>query len=210
MLRRQRSVELDAQEDVRASEAAESFAAASKDSSATQQMLFTFAERSHWPQFQDLLASISSSSAEESGELMTATDQAVASYEAIVSATLATMKERVAKPSAEAFIEDTFVSPALKYCIFVGHVATDLDSIAGAMGAAALFGGVAAKSEDELNGEIMYALREVAELDEPVLYDTIPGITSPPHNGDAGEPMMLLSSESVQSESTSALFSVRR
>jgi c-di-AMP phosphodiesterase-like protein len=33
-------------------------------------------------------------------------------------------------------------------CVFVGHTATDMDSIASAIGAAELFGGVAARASD--------------------------------------------------------------
>ncbi|CAD7934314.1 unnamed protein product [Amoebophrya sp. A25] len=43
--------------------------------------------------------------------------------------------------------------------IFVGHVNTDLDSVAGAIGAAALFNGTPAISEENLNGEILFALK---------------------------------------------------
>ena len=48
--------------------------------------------------------------------------------------------------------------------VFVGHVNTDLDSVAGAIGAAALFGGIPAISEDfsKLNGEILFALKEAS------------------------------------------------
>ena len=50
---------------------------------------------------------------------------------------------------------------ALSGAVFVGHINTDLDSVAGAIGAAALFGGQAALAEplNELNGEIMFALK---------------------------------------------------
>ena len=45
----------------------------------------------------------------------------------------------------------------LRGATFVGHINTDLDSIAGAIGAANLYDGVAAKAQAELNGEIMSA-----------------------------------------------------
>lgn len=56
-------------------------------------------------------------------------------------------------------IYDEHIRTHLRDAIFVGHINTDLDSVAGAIGAAALFGGVAATSEKNLNGEIMYALK---------------------------------------------------
>ena len=43
--------------------------------------------------------------------------------------------------------------------LFVGHVKTDLDSIAGAIGGACLWQGTATRAERDLNGEIMYALK---------------------------------------------------
>ena len=48
----------------------------------------------------------------------------------------------------------------LSNAIFVGHVNADLDSVAGAIGAAALFGGRPAISQagDSLNGEIQFSL----------------------------------------------------
>lgn len=42
-------------------------------------------------------------------------------------------------------------------CVFVGHLATDMDSIGSAVGAAELFGGVAARASD-INTETAYAL----------------------------------------------------
>ncbi|CAD7953969.1 unnamed protein product [Amoebophrya sp. A25] len=62
----------------------------------------------------------------------------------------------------------------LRGCIFVGHVNTDLDSVAGAIGAAALFDGVAAISEKKLNGEILFALKECG-IETPILFDDAPG-----------------------------------
>ena len=47
--------------------------------------------------------------------------------------------------------------PALDDAIFVGHVVTDLDSIAGAIGAANLYGGVPARAS-EPNTETTFAL----------------------------------------------------
>eukprot|EP00392_Amoebophrya_sp_AT5.2_P003509 g3514.t1 len=61
----------------------------------------------------------------------------------------------------------------LKGCIFVGHVNTDLDSVAGAIGAAALFDGIPAISERKLNGEIQFALKECG-IECPKLFDELP------------------------------------
>jgi manganese-dependent inorganic pyrophosphatase len=73
---------------------------------------------------------------------------------------------------AEAFIERFAVSRILRGATFVGHINTDLDSIAGAIGAANLYEGTAAKAQKELNGEITYAL-EFAGLPEPTLFDEL-------------------------------------
>ena len=51
---------------------------------------------------------------------------------------------------------DTFF-PELKDAIFCGHLVTDLDSIAGAIGAANLYGGVPARAS-EINTETEFAL----------------------------------------------------
>ena len=76
--------------------------------------------------------------------------------------------------------EDTAVSGLSVYedclreklckAVFVGHVNTDLDSVAGAIGAAHLFGGRAALAEplNELNGEILFAIKNS-------------GVEPPPH-----------------------------
>lgn len=74
--------------------------------------------------------------------------------------------------TAGAFIERFTVSRILRGATFVGHVNTDLDSIAGAIGAANLYQGTAAKAQRELNGEITYAL-EFAGLPEPALFDDL-------------------------------------
>ena len=52
-----------------------------------------------------------------------------------------------------------FIPEALKDAIFVGHVVTDLDSVGGAIGAAALYGGKAALASD-VNSETLFALNE--------------------------------------------------
>lgn len=63
----------------------------------------------------------------------------------------------------------------LSKAVFVGHVNTDLDSVAGAMGAAALFGGTAALAEplSKLNGEIVFALKN-SGLEPPHFLDELP------------------------------------
>ncbi|CAD7969593.1 unnamed protein product [Amoebophrya sp. A120] len=59
--------------------------------------------------------------------------------------------------------------------VFVGHINTDLDSVAGAIGAAALFDGVPAISEENLNGEIVFAL-EQCKIARPQLFEKIENI----------------------------------
>eukprot|EP00569_Conticribra_weissflogii_P007499 CAMPEP_0171344890 /NCGR_PEP_ID=MMETSP0878-20121228/20397_1 /TAXON_ID=67004 /ORGANISM="Thalassiosira weissflogii, Strain CCMP1336" /LENGTH=487 /DNA_ID=CAMNT_0011848183 /DNA_START=87 /DNA_END=1550 /DNA_ORIENTATION=- len=54
---------------------------------------------------------------------------------------------------------DLFIPEALKDAIFVGHLVTDLDSVGGAIGAAALYGGKAALAS-EVNSETAFALEE--------------------------------------------------
>lgn len=51
-----------------------------------------------------------------------------------------------------------FVPQIIEAAVFCGHVVTDLDSVAGAIGAAALYGGVAATASD-INSETEYALK---------------------------------------------------
>lgn len=54
---------------------------------------------------------------------------------------------------------DLFLPEALRDAVFVGHLVTDLDSVAGAIGAAALYGGRAAVAS-EINSETEFALKE--------------------------------------------------
>ena len=54
---------------------------------------------------------------------------------------------------------DLFVPEALNDAIFVGHLVTDLDSVGGAIGAAALYNGTAALAS-EINSETAFALEE--------------------------------------------------
>ena len=82
----------------------------------------------------------------------------------------------------ESFVEDTFMRTMLRGSIFVGHVNTDLDSIAGAICAADLFGGISARAEEKMNGEIEYALKYVG-MEPPPHFDCIPGAKSPGPDG---------------------------
>ena len=61
------------------------------------------------------------------------------------------------KDSLEVPKVDLFLPELLKDAIFVGHLVTDLDSVAGAIGAAALYGGKAALASN-INSETQYAL----------------------------------------------------
>lgn len=54
---------------------------------------------------------------------------------------------------------ELFMPEALKDAIFVGHLVTDLDSVGGAIGAAALYGGKAALASN-INSETAFALEE--------------------------------------------------
>lgn len=56
-------------------------------------------------------------------------------------------------PSVQAFIPQTLAN-----AIFCGHLVTDLDSIAGAIGAAELYGGIPARAS-EVNSETAFALK---------------------------------------------------
>jgi len=53
-----------------------------------------------------------------------------------------------------------------KNCVFVGHIVTDLDSVAGAIGAAALYGGRAALAS-KVNSETQFALDYWKVLEDP-------------------------------------------
>lgn len=61
-------------------------------------------------------------------------------------------KDDIAVPAVELYMPQS-----LKNVIFCGHLVTDLDSIAGAIGAAALYGGVPA-SASKVNSETQFAL----------------------------------------------------
>jgi inorganic pyrophosphatase/exopolyphosphatase len=67
---------------------------------------------------------------------------------------------------------DLFLPEALKDAIFVGHLVTDLDSVAGAIGAAALYGGHAALAS-EINSETEFALKQWGVEMPPRIEDVI-------------------------------------
>lgn len=54
---------------------------------------------------------------------------------------------------------DLFLPDVLKNAVFVGHIVTDLDSVAGAIGAAELYGGTPALAS-KINSETMFAFQE--------------------------------------------------
>lgn len=113
----------------------------------------------------------------------THTQEAVKRYQAMARQLAAEFKKRGSAPQAEAFIEQVCVENILEGCLFIGHVKTDLDSVAGAIGAAHLWRGVATRAERQLNGEIEYAL-QFAGLERPPYFDDVPGAAAP---NDAGE-----------------------
>jgi manganese-dependent inorganic pyrophosphatase len=54
---------------------------------------------------------------------------------------------------------DLFLPAVLKNAVFVGHIVTDLDSVAGSIGAACLYGGTAALAS-QINSETMFCFQE--------------------------------------------------
>lgn len=56
------------------------------------------------------------------------------------------------------FDVDTYLPPFLQGAIFVGHLVTDMDSIAGAIGAAELYGGIPARASN-VNSETDFCLK---------------------------------------------------
>ncbi|XRB15370.1 manganese-dependent inorganic pyrophosphatase [Pseudoscourfieldia marina] len=133
-----------------------------------------------WGSFTNLLEQATSLSQTMPSDAM----QAMAKYRIAVENIANTIVERTADPLEGAFIEESFAYKRLKGACFVGHVKTDLDSVAGAIGAANLFDGLACRSEDNLNGEITYVLNEVANVDVPPLFDTTAGAGVPDENGE--------------------------
>lgn len=67
---------------------------------------------------------------------------------------------------------DLFVPEALKDAVFVGHLVTDLDSVGGAIGAAALYGGRAALASD-VNSETAFALEEWGVEKPPTIEEVL-------------------------------------
>jgi|EP00945_MAST-04E_sp_MAST-4E-sp1_P005939 inorganic pyrophosphatase/exopolyphosphatase len=68
-----------------------------------------------------------------------------------------------------------FLTGMLKDCVFVGHLNTDLDSVAGAIGAAELYGGTPALAQRVLNTEIEWALQRWG-IPKPVYIGDIPNL----------------------------------
>lgn len=116
-------------------------------------------------------------------EVSSESESALAQYRAMAQKLAEDFKSRGNNPQAEAFIEQLCVESILEGCLFVGHAKTDLDSIAGAIGGAYLFGGIATRAERELNGEITYALK-FAGLEVPPYFDDVPGAVTPDSSGD--------------------------
>lgn len=67
---------------------------------------------------------------------------------------------------------EAYIPPMLTGAIFVGHTATDLDSIAGSIGAAELYGGVAARAS-EINAETEFALMKWGVEQPPKIEDVV-------------------------------------
>lgn len=84
---------------------------------------------------------------------LTEVEEQVISHEA--SAEL--IVESLPKEASQIPTVDLFLPESLKSCLFVGHLVTDLDSVAGAIGAAALYGGTATLAS-EINSETEFAL----------------------------------------------------
>eukprot|EP00944_MAST-04C_sp_MAST-4C-sp1_P014945 g14945.t1 len=68
-----------------------------------------------------------------------------------------------------------FLTEMLKDCVFVGHLNTDLDSVAGAIGAAELYGGTPALAQRVLNTEIEWALQRWG-IPKPIYIGDIPDL----------------------------------
>ena len=135
--------------------------------------------------------------------LETDTQAALKKFDKQCTALVEQLRLKVKEPSAAAFFEESYTyDRRLRGACFVGHINTDLDSVAGAVGAAELFGGVACRSERELNGEVVYALEEVARLPTPPLFDETPGAGVPRTDGtragvclvDHNEPKQMVAS----------------
>lgn len=96
-------------------------------------------------------------------------------------------KERLLRPPAEETfslaLQELCVKRILEGCLFVGHCKTDLDSVAGAIGAAHLWNGIATRAEEEVNGEITFAL-DFAGIELPPFFDTVAGAVAPDSEGN--------------------------
>ena len=78
------------------------------------------------------------------------------------------------KRESSDIIKSNWKKDILHDCLFVGHLKTDLDSIAGAIGAAHLFSGIACKSQNKLNTEIKWALKKWGyKEDDLILIDSV-------------------------------------
>lgn len=77
------------------------------------------------------------------------------------------LPEEAAVPKVDMFLPD-----ALQDAIFVGHLVTDLDSVAGAIGAAALYGGKAVTAS-EVNSETEFALKQWGVDAPPRIEDVV-------------------------------------
>uniref|UniRef100_A0A7R9XUH5 DHHA2 domain-containing protein n=1 Tax=Prasinoderma coloniale TaxID=156133 RepID=A0A7R9XUH5_9VIRI len=162
--------------------------------------------RQSWGDFQALLSRVAAAKdAGHSGAahaLETDTQAALKKFDKQCTALVEQLRLKVKEPSAAAFFEESYTYDRLRGACFVGHINTDLDSVAGAVGAAELFGGVACRSERELNGEVVYALEEVARLPTPPLFDETPGAGVPRTDGtragvclvDHNEPKQMVAS----------------
>lgn len=74
---------------------------------------------------------------------------------------------------------DDCLREKLSQAVFVGHINTDLDSVAGAIAAATLFGGTPALAEpfEKLNGEIIFALNHT-NTEPPAFFGDLPNVDS--------------------------------
>jgi len=122
------------------------------------------------------------------GDVASSAQEAMAEFEELALKMAKDFKARAEAPEKkeESFttaVEELCVRRILEGCLFVGHVKTDLDSVAGAIGAAHLWNGSPARAELELNGEIMYAL-EFAGIEMPPFFDEMPGGKDPDAAGN--------------------------
>lgn len=116
-------------------------------------------------------------------EVKSDVEEAMQEFQTMAAQLAADFQSRGRNPQAEAFIEQVCVEKILEGSLFVGHIKTDLDSVAGAIGAASLWRGVATRAERKLNGEITFALK-FAGLEEPPYFDDVPGAVTPDGSGN--------------------------